>query len=376
MHICMMVLSKYHEGNQPITGVDLQAITQIQALKDAGHDLTVITKKRSFKSKIHEVIDGMNIYRVGPSGLYWLGVSLVLWRLRHDLEVVHILGQRMTTFTSIFLCRLLGIPIVLKFPITHQRFSRRQFYQAMILKLKNRMSRQASAYIAISTEIADQLVTEGFYPERIKRLPNGVDQKRFFTVEDNKTFREKLGLTVDKKLVLYSGRLISRKGFDLVMAAWPQIYATDSNAHLVVVGGGKNESIAALKQLDAKLGNGTITYIGGVSNTAPYLVAADVFLFPSRREGLPNALLEAMACGCACVASDIGGCVDLIIPENTGLLFPSGDAQAMAKATIRLLQDESLAQMVRKNARALISAEYEINSVVRRLVALYQSLQS
>jgi glycosyltransferase involved in cell wall biosynthesis/LmbE family N-acetylglucosaminyl deacetylase len=375
MHICMLLLAKYREGNQPVTGVDLQAITQLRALKDAGHDITMIAKKRSLHSKAHEIIDGINVYRIGPSGLYWLGTGLVLWRLRHDLDVVHILGQRITTYISLLLCHFFGIPTVIKIPITHIQFSGKQFLKAMILKLENRISRHASAYIAISTEIADQLVTEGFYRDRIKRLPNGVDMKRFVTVEDQNTLRNHLELAVDKQLVLYSGRLISRKGYDLVLAAWPKIYAAYPDAHLLVVGGGSDESIAALKQLDIKMGGGTITYVGGVADPAPYLAASDLYLFPSRREGLPNALLEAMACGCACIASDIGGCVDLIIPEKTGLLFPSGDAQEMAVAAIKLLQDEALTQTVRKSAHSLIATEYEINSVAKRLIALYQSLQ-
>jgi glycosyltransferase involved in cell wall biosynthesis/LmbE family N-acetylglucosaminyl deacetylase len=375
MHICMLLLSKYREGNQPVTGVDLQAITQLRALKAAGHEITVIAKKRRLHSKIHEVIEGINVYRIGPSGLYWLGTGLVLWRLRHDLDVVHILGQRITTYVSLFFCRFFGIPTVIKIPITHRQFSRKQFYKALILKLENRISRAASAYIAISTEIADQLVEQGFYPGRIKRLPNGVDMKRFFSVEDRQTLRNELGLPVAKKLLLYSGRLINRKGFDLVLAAWPQLYAACPDAHLVIVGGGSDAMITALQQLDQKLGGATLTYVGGVADPAPYLAASDLYLFPSRREGLPNALLEAMACGCACVASAIGGCVDLIIPEKTGLLFPSGDAQAMAAAAMRLLQDESLAQTVRKNAHALIAAEYEIQSVAERLATLYQSLR-
>jgi glycosyltransferase involved in cell wall biosynthesis/LmbE family N-acetylglucosaminyl deacetylase len=375
MHICMLLLAKYHEENQPVTGVDLQAITQIRALRDAGHNITVIAKKRTLKSKVHEVIEGIQVYRIGPSGLYWLWTALVLWRLRHDLDVVHILGQRITTYISIFLCHFFGIPTVLKIPITHRQFSGKQFYKAIILKLENRISREASAYIAISTEIADQLVAQGFYPERIKRLPNGVDMKRYFAVAGENTLRDKLGLPTDKKIVLYSGRLISRKGFDLVLAAWPKIYSACSDVHLVVVGGGSDEMVTALKQLDQKMGGGTMTCVGGVANPAPYLAASDLYLFPSRREGLPNALLEAMSCGCACVASDIGGCVDLIIPEQTGLLFPTGDAQAMAEAAIRLLQDESLAQTARKAAQTLIASEYEIHSVAQRLVALYQSLQ-
>jgi len=376
MHICMLLLAKYQERNQPVTGVDLQAITQIRALKEAGHDVTVLAKKRNLQSKIYEMIDGIQVYRIGPSGLYWFWTALILWRLRRDLDVVHILGQRVTTFVSIFLCRLLAIPTVIKIPITHNKFSWRQFHKAMILKLENLISRHASAYIAISEEIADQLTAEGFYPERIKRLPNGVDMKRFFTATDIGALRGELGLPAGKKIVLFSGRLITRKGYDLVLAAWPQIYAACPAAHLVVVGGGSKESITALGQLGAETGGGSVTYVGSVLNPAPYLAASDVYFFPSRREGLPNALLEAMACSCACVASDIGGCVDLIIPQQTGLLFPSGDARAAAAATIRLLRDESLAQAVGRGANALIAAKYEIHSVAKRLIAIYRSLQT
>ena len=375
MHICMLVLSKYREDNQPVTGVDLQAITQVHALRDAGHKVTVIAKKRSLKSKYHETIDGIQVYRIGPSGSYWLWTALLLLRHRHDFDVIHILGQRLSTYITIALSYLLAIPTILKIPISYTQFPWFRFDKILYFKLENLISRHASAYLAISAEIADQLVAEGFYPERIKRLPNGVDMKRFFTVPEKGGLRDDLGIPVDKKIVLFSGRLIDRKGFDLALAAWPQIHAAFPNAHLAVVGGGPKDSVATLNRLDAEMGQHTITYIGPVQNPAPYLASADIYLFPSRREGLPNALLEAMACGCACVASDIGGCVDLIIPEKTGLLFPSDDANAMAAATIRLLQDETLAQRVGQGAHALIADEYEVGAVMKRLVTVYHSLK-
>lgn len=87
MHICMLLLAKYHEENQPITGVDLQAITHIRALRAAGHNVTVIAKKRTSKSKSHEMIDGIQVYRIGSSGLYWFWTTLILWRKRHQLSV-------------------------------------------------------------------------------------------------------------------------------------------------------------------------------------------------------------------------------------------------------------------------------------------------
>ena len=372
MQICMLLLAKYCEGKQPITGVDLQAITQIRALRDAGHSVTVIARKKTLKSKYHEVIDGVQVYRVGPSGLYWLWISLILWQQRNSFEVVHILGQRITSLITILLCRLLHIPTVLKTPISRTLIPWFRFDKILSRKLENLIARQASAYLTISEDIAGQLAAEGFYPARIKRLPNGVDMARFFPIAEKDVLRKKLGLPVHKKLVLYSGRLVNRKGFDLVLAAWPQIYAACADTHLVVVGGGPPDSAAALQQLAA----GTeqqVTYIGHVPDPAPYLAASDIYLFPSRREGLPNALLEAMSCGCACIAADIGGCVELMMPEKSGLLFPAGDAQAMASAAIRLLRDESLARKTGEGAHALIAAEYELHSVIDRLVALYRA---
>lgn len=371
----MLLLAKYSEGKPPITGVDLQAITQIRALRDAGHNVTVIARKKSLKSKVHEVMDGVQVYRVGPSGLYWLWISLILWRHRNSFDVVHILGQRITSLITILLCRLLHIPTVLKTPISRIPIPWFRFDKALSRKLENRIARQASAYLTISEDIAGQLAAEGFYPERIKRLPNGVDMKRFFPVAEKSVLREKLGLPVDKKIVLYSGRLVNRKGFDLVLTAWPQVYAACADVHLVVVGGGTADSLAALHRLAAETGQ-HVTYIGHVPDPAPYLAASDIYVFPSRREGLPNALLEAMSCGCPCVASDIGGCVELIMPDKTGLLFPSGDAKAMAAAVIRLLRDESLAKKVGEGAHALIAAEYELHAVIDRLVALYHACKT
>ena len=376
MHICMLLLAKYREGNQPVTGVDLQAITQIHALKDAGHDITVIAKKRSLDSQIHEVLDGVNVYRIGPSGLYWLWTAIILLKKRRQFNAVYLLGQRFATLEAILLCRLLDIPTILKFPISLKQFTWRQFHEILILKLKNFISRQASAYHVISTDIANQLIAAGFYQERIKRVPNGVDMDRFSVTSDKNALRIKLKLPLDKKIVVYSGRLIPRKGFDIALDAWSKIYAAYPDVHFVVVGGGPKESVASLEQLADKVGRDTITYVGPVSDVAPYLAASDIYLFPSRREGLPNALLEAMSCGCACVASDIGGCVDLIIPEKTGLLFPSGDAQAMAEAAIQLLHDESLIQTVSQNAHSLIAAEYELRSVIERLINLYCTLST
>jgi len=380
MHICML-LGKFREDALK-TGADIQAELQINSLLEKGHTITVIAKKNNISSNYFEKFQDCDVYRVGPPGLRSIMTSLLLFFLRKRFDIVHIHGQHTFSVVAIALCSLLNIPTVLKITIAGRVFVRAGLDKLfprkwrILRRLINRLARLASAYIAISNEIADELPRANFFAYRIRRIPNGVDTTRFSPVDEKtkQRLQDALGLPKHKKIVLYASRLTHRKGYDLLLKAWPTVYAQYSDTHLVIVGGGKDDLQKDVNCLCQKVPRDSFTYIGQVADTAPYLQSSDIYLFPSRKEGLPNGLIEAMACGCACVASDIGGCKDLVTPRYSGLLFPSSDAAALAEAICMLLADAALAKSLGRNASHYINKHYDIKSVAGQIDALYKSL--
>lgn len=381
MHVCMLLLGQYNEHTKLGTGADLQAINQAQELARLGHRVTVIAKKNTWRSKVYEINNHIQVFRIGPNGLYGLWVILILWSLRKKLNVVHIHGQHITGLIAIWVSRLLDIPTVMKITIAGRTSARMSFDKLLPRKWKlfrrlaNYMTSQATAILAISEEIANEMLTIGCKALQIHRVPNGVDTTRFKQVDAQQKLDLRLnaGLPSNKKIVLFSGRLVQRKGYDLLLSAWPKIHQQHPNAHLVVVGEGKVTEVEKLKVLNEQFNN-SITYVGPVANPEYYLQCSDVFLFPSRREGLPNALIEAMACGCACVASDTGGCTDLISPEENGLLFANGNSDDLANKASCLLANDEMQQQLGKQATLLISDKYQISTVMTRIADIYQSI--
>jgi glycosyltransferase involved in cell wall biosynthesis len=100
----------------------------------------------------------------------------------------------------------------------------------------------------------------------------------------------------------------------------------------------------------------------------------DIFVLPSVSESFPNALLEAMASGCACVATRVGGIPELIEDNRSGLLFANGDAGALAAHLDRLLKDTALRRQLGTAAAARARAEFPVNAYCRRMEALYDTL--
>lgn len=105
-----------------------------------------------------------------------------------------------------------------------------------------------------------------------------------------------------------------------------------------------------------------------------YLKECNIFVLPTYFEGLPVSLLEGMAYGCACVASNVGGIPYMMLPEETGLLIPPKDTKALKDALIKLLEDNALQKKFGVAAREKISKEYNIDNSVRDLVQIYQNI--
>ena len=125
------------------------------------------------------------------------------------------------------------------------------------------------------------------------------------------------------------------------------------------------------------MGLATHVHLLGTRDDVPKLLkAADVFVLPSRTEGLPNALLEAMAAGCAIVTTDVPGCHDLVTHDETGLLVPYGDTSLLANAVLDLLGDTALATRLGRAAVAAVERDWHVERTWREYAAVYEEAVS
>lgn len=189
---------------------------------------------------------------------------------------------------------------------------------------------RAAKVITVSGALRDRVTELGVAPERVLVQHNGVDGERF-QIRDQGAARERLGLPAERKLVVFVGNLVHEKGVDVLVEALAQVRGPGAeNIDLVLIGAGGMAE--ALRQRAEALGIGPRVRFCGRrphEEIAEWITASNLFCLPSRREGCPNVVLEALASGRPVVASRVGGVPELVRAEN-GVLVPAEDAAALA----------------------------------------------
>ena len=192
----------------------------------------------------------------------------------------------------------------------------------------------ARAVVAVSRALAEKAVAIGADPARVHVLYNGVDHA-CFSPGPRVAARAQLGLAQTGRLILYVGNLKASKGCLDLLEAFARMRADD--ARLVFVGAG--ECRAALAARADELGCACAVQLAGAvahADLVHWFRAADLLCLPSHNEGVPNVVLEAMACGIPVVATRVGG-IPEVLPEEAGLLVPAHDRLALADALVEAL---------------------------------------
>lgn len=233
--------------------------------------------------------------------------------------------------------------------------------------------RRAAAITACSPELAAGAIRLGAAPQRVQVIPYGVDATVFHPAVAPLA-RSDFGLTATDAILVSIGRVVPKKGFDVLIQALPAILRVVPNTHILIGGDGPQRE--ELMRLAAELGVSDHVHLPGVivrDRVPNFLAIGDLFVLPSIRDaagnmdGLPNVLMEALALGKPVVASNLGG-VPLVVKDGeNGLLCAPGDAGALAEAIVPLLNDPMRRSRLGRAARAAVEQEFTWFKVVQRL---------
>jgi glycosyltransferase involved in cell wall biosynthesis len=309
---------------------------------------------------------GIPVADLGMSGQWRLDA---LWRLYRILrkERPSILHCWMFHANVIgrLVGRLAGVPIV----ITARRNveiggPRRE-------QIKRYTRHLDDAVIAVC-ELARQAEIErtAVNPQKVVTIYNGINLPAPAPLARLTELRSELGLPLDAPVVICVSRLHRQKGHDDLLAAWKQVTAVHPSAHLLIVGDGERR--AELAKMAAGQRH---VHFTGQRNDAPDLLAlSSLLVLPSLWEGLPNVVLEAMAAGLPVVATAVGGTPELIIHNETGLLVPPQNPDALAQAIVQLLDQPEQAARMGRNGRQRAAEQFTIERMAAQTEALYNRL--
>jgi glycosyltransferase involved in cell wall biosynthesis len=224
--------------------------------------------------------------------------------------------------------------------------------------------RLAGARVTAVSTAAAEVIGAGPFAPPVELLRSGVDVAGI-----EEAARQPVELEPASPRVVCVARHLPSKGVDVLVRAFPGVLEERPGARLVLVGyGDQSDRLVALAK---GLGIGDQThFVGLVGNAAPYLAAADVVVLPSRREGLPVTLLEALALRRAVVASAVGGTPTIIHEGETGWLVPPEDEPALARAVLEAAADPAEAARRGGAGRELVQAEFGLDAMLDRLEEL------
>jgi glycosyltransferase involved in cell wall biosynthesis len=346
--------------------------TRLHALEFArrGWDVTVLTRR--VRNRLgSERLDGIEVRRIALPGRGRVAKALDLalswhwlFRRRRKLDAVSVIKDADFALAACAggLRRATIVTWVTRGDATHMLSGR-------IGSVRRRLLR-GCVQVVLTPRMEEELY--GLGVSEVSIIPVPVDASRFRPPSSSEKAAAVRDLNIDGgSIVLFVGHLQERKGVDLLIRAFRQVLDAGLDAHLVIVGGPVEAEdaryVESLEVIVRESGlNEHVVFVGPQNDVTQYLFAADVFCLPSHREGMPNVLLEAMACGLTCVAPASAGGDELLF-GSAAVIPDSNSSTDLAGALIGVLVDPELRRTLGKSAAARVSlCVYFLDYAIRR----------
>jgi glycosyltransferase involved in cell wall biosynthesis len=377
----LIVLREFYCPSKPIGGAERQALRLAGRLIERGVGVTVVTGQWDWGQPRREKIDDVPVHRhftgwgmfnirgLRRFGQYLYLITLFLYLVwhRNEYDLIHchsaLFGASVVTLVGRWIQKETLVRSMASGSFGDLNYLRQERTIRGTGWMLNQI-KEADCVVALNKQVVEELVEVGVSPERIVHIPNGVD---IAPIEQKTDYR-----LADQVTVTFVGRLHPQKGVDVLLPAFKKARESLPQYvwHLKLVGNGWLRE--RLETLASQLSVGqAVDFLGQVPDPYPILRQSDMFVLPSRSEGLSNALLEAMAHGLPCIASDIPGNRDIITPGQDGLLVRLDDDDDLAAAIVSLALDEELRGRLGRAAIVTVEREYSLDSVVEQYRALY-----
>lgn len=296
------------------------------------------------------------------------GIDLrLMWRMyqlfrREHVDVVHT-HHFNQLFYSLPGAKLLGIRVI------HTEHSIEAYKKPRLRWALRLMSTLCHKVTAIGADGENTLLTRvGIPRKKLTVIRAAVDLSRFEL--ERSAARQALSLSPDDRVATIVARLYPEKNHPLLLRAFRTVVDHLPQARLLIVGEGTEREL--IERLIAELGLGEHVRVMGVRRDIPLILAAsDLFILCSDREGLPIAVLEAMAASRPVVATAVGDLPQVVQHDQTGLLVEAKNPDDLAQAIERVLADDALARRLGEQGRRLVEKQYSLDTMIRRHIELY-----
>ena len=370
-------------------------------LQKRGIDLEVFTALHPDYPGLseHEVVDDILITRIPLTDAY-----------KEFPKLVHLtLSQLQQQERKSDIVQLFSISPKIMHPLLHMRFQgvktvyvstmvHKESREGFVKRIKEWLYLQASILpisqvIASTTVMKNSLISRGVFSKCIRVIPNGVDTQRFrptVSSQERDQIRQKLGINRKDQVILFVGGISLRKGVDLLISAWSKLVLNNQNIRLILVGDYQKQPMIPVSQKQSGLeysnriermvenapSKERIIFTGEISNVEEYMRSADIFVLPSRQEGMGNVVLEAMATGLPCVLTPYIGLPTYEFGQagREFILLDDYDVENLAFTINQLLQDKDMAVTIGQLARQWVEKHMCIDKILDQYADMYRNL--
>jgi glycosyltransferase involved in cell wall biosynthesis len=359
---------------------------QIKTLQQQGHEVVAICSSGPWVESLRN--DGIPVEvvemarEVHPFRDFASFLSLIRCFRKHRFDVVHTHTPKAGLLGPIA-AKCAGVPVVVHTIHGLLFHDRMPLWKQLLFWLPEKITATFSDFLLSQSkeDVSAATKTKLCSATKITYLGNGIEVAKFSSTQTNgarHSTRREIGI-LDTDIVVGSvGRLVYEKGFGELFAAAAELIGKHNNMKFVIVGPKENDQKDAVsrEEIETLTRTGSVFFLNWRNDVSECYAAMDMFVLPSHREGIPRACMEAAAMELPVIATDIRGCREVVISNETGILVARRDAVSLVAAIENLAQDQDRRVHFGRAGRRHILKNFDRELVLERLQNFYAQIQS